>query len=212
MPSFLEAATEPELWQLAVYVQSLGRKPLWEMKGGEVPAFYRQQEQRAQTDLVLHGEYIAAITGCAFCHSPFREDSTMIDELKYAGGQRFEVVPFGTFVTYNLTSDKETGLGNWTDDQIKTFVTSGVRRDGSRMIPYPMPWPNFANMKPQDLTALIAFLRSLPPVSNRVPAPRPPNIGSYLAGKFRMLVLQKDPPLYAYPGNAGVPATAGGAR
>jgi mono/diheme cytochrome c family protein len=212
MPSFLGAATEAELWQLAVYVKSLGRKPLWDMKAEEVPAFYRDRQQESQNDPVRHGEYIASITGCAFCHSPFREDSTMIDEFKYAGGQRFEVVPFGTFVSYNLTSDKETGLGNWTDDQIKTFVTTGVRRDGSRMIPFPMPWPNFANLKPQDLNALIAFLRSLPPVSNRIPAPRSPNIVTYLTGKFRMLVLHKDPPLYAYPGNAGTPVMAGGVR
>ncbi len=212
MPSFLGAATEPELWQLAVYVKSLGRRPLWEMKGEEVSAFYREREQRAQQDPVRQGEYLAATAGCAFCHSPFREDSTMIDDYKFAGGQRFEVVPFGTFVSYNLTSDKDTGLGNWTDDQIKTFVTTGVRRDGSRMIPFPMPWPNYANLKAQDLNALIAFLRSLPPVSNRVPAPRSPNIAMYLAGKFSMLILQRDPPLYAYPGNAGSPAPAGGAR
>jgi mono/diheme cytochrome c family protein len=212
MPSFLGAATGPELWQLAAYVKSLGRKPLWEMKGEEVQAFYREREQSAQQDLVRHGEYIAAITGCAFCHSPFREDNTMIDDYKFAGGQRFEVVPFGTFVSYNLTSDKETGLGNWTDDQIKAFVTTGVRRDGSRMIPFPMPWPNFANLKPQDLNALITFLRSLPPVSNRIPAPRSPNIVTYLTGKFRMLILQKDPPLYVYAGNAGAPAMAGGVR
>jgi len=212
MPSFLGAATEPELWQLALYVQSLGRKPLWEMKSDEVAAFYRDREEGAQQDLVRQGEYIASITGCAFCHSPFRDDNTMIDEFRLAGGQRFEVVPFGTFVSYNLTSDKETGLGNWTDDQITTFVTTGVRRDGSRMIPFPMPWPNYANLKPQDLNALVAYLRSLPPVSNRIPAPRSPNIVSYLAGKFRMLILQKDPPGYNYPGNAGTPVTAGGAQ
>jgi mono/diheme cytochrome c family protein len=211
MPSFLGAATEPELWQLAIYVKSLGRKPLWEMKGDEVAAFYREQDAEAKKDVVRHGEYIAAVVGCAFCHSPFRDDNTMIDEFKLAGGQRFQVVPFGDFVSYNLTSDKETGLGSWTDDQIKTFVTTGVRRDGSRMIPFPMPWPNFANMKPDDLNALVAYLRSLPPVSNRIPAPRSPNIVSYLYGKFKMLILHQDPPLYTYPGNAGTPV-AGGAR
>jgi mono/diheme cytochrome c family protein len=212
MPSFLGAATEPELWQLAVYVKSLGRKPLWDMKGDEIPAYFRAQEAGAKADLVRQGEYIAQISGCAFCHSPFREDSTMIDEFKYAGGQRFDIVPFGTFVSYNLTSDKETGLGGWTDDQIKKFVTTGVRRDGSRMLPFPMPWPNFANMTQQDLNALVAFLRSLPPVSNRIPLPMSPNIVTYLSGKFSMLILHRDPPSWTYPGNAGTPASAGGAR
>jgi hypothetical protein len=106
-------------------------------------------------------------------------------------------------VSSNLTSDKETGMGNWTDDQIKISVTTGTRHDGSRMLPYPMPWPDYATMTPDDLNALVAFLRSLPPVSNRIPAPQSANIVSYLAGKFRMLILHQDPPVYLYPGNAG---------
>jgi hypothetical protein len=80
------------------------------------------------------------------------------------------------------------------------------------MLPFPMPWPNFANMKPQDLNALVAFLRSLPPVSNRIPPPKSPNIASYLIGKFKMLILHIDPAGWNYPGNAGSPAAAGGAR
>lgn len=204
MPSFLNAATEPELWQLAVYIKSLGRKPLWETKDeAAVTAFYRTQQETAAKDMVRHGEYIATIAGCAFCHSPFRDDNTMIDELKYAGGQKFDVVPFGTAVTSNLTSDKESGLGDWTDDEIKKSVAAGLRHDGSRMLPYPMPWANYANMKPDDLNALLAFLRSLPPVSNRIPPWQPRNIASYLAGKFSMVILRKDPPVYVFPGNAG---------
>ena len=203
MPSFLGAATEAELWHLAVFVKSLGRKSVWEMKGDEVAAFYQDQRQEAAKDVVRHGEYLATVEGCAFCHSPFRDDNTMIDKFKYAGGQKFDVTPWGTFVSYNLTSDKETGLGNWSDDQIKTFVTTGTRRDGSRMLPYPMPWPNYASMTPDDLNALVAFLRSLAPVSNRIPAPQSANIVSYLAGKFSMLILHQDPPVYLYPGNAG---------
>ena len=214
MPSFLGAATEPQLWQLAAYVKSLGRKPVWEMKdAGEIAALYRDQQQAAAADRVRHGEYIVSIVGCVFCHSPYRADSTMIEELKLAGGQKVEVVPFGTFVTYNLTSDKETGLGNWTDEQIKKFVTTGVRRDGSRMLPYPMPWPNYASMKPEDLDAVIAYLRSLPPVTNRIPPPVSANIVAFLTGKFRMLILHQDPPLRFYPGNAGSAQVApGGGR
>ena len=203
MPSFLGAATDAELWQLAVFVRTMGRKPLWEMKGEEVANFYKDQQQKAASDVVAHGEYIARVTGCAVCHSPFRADNTIIEELSLAGGQLFRVNPFGDFVSYNLTSDKETGLGNWTDDQIKTFVTKGIRRDGTRMMPYPMPWPNYAHMKDDDLNALVAFLRSLPPVSNRIPPPARPNIASYLAGKFRMLILKEDLPLNIYAGNAG---------
>jgi mono/diheme cytochrome c family protein len=204
MPSFLGAATDAELWQLAVFVQTMGRKPLWEMKGDEVASFYTEQQRMASADLVKQGEYVVAVAGCAICHSPSREDGTMIEEFRMAGGQKFVPRPFGVFVSYNLTSDKETGLGGWTDDEIKTFVTKGIRRDGTRMIPFPMPWPNYAHMKADDLNALVAYLRSLPPIKNRIPAPTKGNIVGYLAGKFRMLVLQQDPPLYVYPGNAGV--------
>jgi mono/diheme cytochrome c family protein len=203
MPSFLNAASDSELWQLAVFVKTMGRKPLWEMKGDEVAGFYKDRQQVAASDIVKHGEYIVSISGCAICHSPYRADNTMIDGMKFAGGQRWRVNPFGDFVSYNLTSDKETGLGSWTDDQIKTFVTKGIRRDGTRMLPFPMPWPNYAHMKADDLNALVAFLRSLPPVSNRIPPPARPNIVSYLAGKFRMLVLKEDPPTNSYAGNAG---------
>ena len=203
MPSFLGAATDAELWQLAVFVKTMGRKPLWEMKGSEVSTYYKDQQLEAERDLEKRGEYIANISGCTVCHSPFDDDNAMIEPLKLAGGRKFRIVPFGDFISYNLTSDKETGLGNWTDDQIKTFITRGVRPDGTRMIPYPMPWPNYAHMKADDLNALVAFLRSLPAVTNRIPPPRQPNIASYLAGKFRMLILKQDPPIYEYPGNAG---------
>ena len=195
MPSFLGAATDPQLWQLATYVKSMARRPVWDMKGEEVATFYRERQQEGLKNRVRHGEYIATVSSCAFCHSPFSEDSTMIEEFKLAGGQLFRIVPFGDFVSYNLTSDKDTGLGAWTDDELKTFLTRGIRRDGSRMLPFPMPWPNYAHMKPEDMDALIAFLRTLPSVSNRIPPPRQPNIVSYLAGKFRMLILGEDLPL-----------------
>jgi hypothetical protein len=71
------------------------------------------------------------------------------------------------------------------------------------MIPYPMPWPSFAGLKEDDLNAVIAYLRSLPPVYNKIPDPKSPNIFSYLWGKFEMLILKKNIPVHAYPGNAG---------
>ena len=120
-----------------------------------------------------------------------------------AGGQKWAAVPFGDFVSYNLTSDKETGLGAWSDDQIKMLVTKGARPDGSRMLPYPMPWTSYANLTASELGALVAYLRTLPPIANRIPPPARPNIVSYLWGKFQLLILKKDLPLLAYPGNAG---------
>ena len=111
--------------------------------------------------------------------------------------------PFGDFIGYNLTSDKETGLGNWTDEQIKQAVTRGTRPDGSRMMPFPMDWASFSTLTPQDLDALIAYLRTVPPVSNRIPSHRQPFLPVYLWGKFKFLMLGDDPPIAFFPGNAG---------
>lgn len=203
MPSYVGSASDREMWDLANYVVSLGRKPVWEMNAGEVQAFYASLDDRAKQDPVGRGKYLVTTIGCEFCHSPVREDGSIIEELRMAGGQRWDLYPYDDVVSYNLTSDKETGLGDWTDDQIKTFLTKGIRRDGSRMIPYPMPWPALAHLKDDDLNAIIAYLRTLPPVYNRIPEPKSPNIFSYLWGKFRALILKEDIPLLVFPGNAG---------
>jgi hypothetical protein len=71
------------------------------------------------------------------------------------------------------------------------------------MIPYPMPWPAFAHLKEDDLNAIVAYLRTLPPIHNKIPDPESPNIFSYLWGKFRGLILKEDIPLRVYAGNAG---------
>ena len=64
-------------------------------------------------------------------------------------------------------------------------------------------------MTPDDISAIVAYLRTVPPVSNKVPTPSRRFLPLYLWGKFRMLLLGNDPPIVVYPGNAG---TAGGRR
>jgi cbb3-type cytochrome c oxidase subunit III len=207
MPSFVTAASETELRNLAGYVLTFARKPVWDMTAGEVSAFYQAQAAEAVRDPVRRGRYIVSTVGCSFCHTPVRADGSLVDNMLFAGGQKWTAAPFGDFVSYNLTSDKETGLGGWTDDQIKAVLTRGIRPDGSRMLPYPMPWPSYASLSAADLSAVVAYLRTVPPISNRIPAPTRPNIVSYLWGKFQLLILKKDMPLVTYPGNVG---SAGG--
>lgn len=203
MPSFVDAASETELRSLAAYVLSLARKPVWDMTAEEVTAFYRAQAAEAARDPVRHGRYLVSTIGCSFCHTPVRADGSLVDGMLFAGGQKWTATPFGDFVSYNLTADKETGLGGWTDDQIKAVLTRGVRPDGSRMLPYPMPWPSYAGLSAADLSAMVAYLRTIPAIPNRIPAPTRPNIVSYLWGKFQLLILKRDMPLIVYPGNAG---------
>lgn len=203
MPSYKGAATEREMWDLANYIVSIGRKPVWSMNEKELEAFYGEQEKANEENPVDHGKYLVESLGCGYCHTPVRKDGSIVEELKYAGGQHWNLYPYGDYVSYNLTSDKETGLGGWTDDQITTFLTKGIRRDGSRMIPFPMPWTAYAKLKDSDLKAVIKYLRTLPAVYNKIPLPEKSNIFSYLWGKFKMLILKKDLPLRAYAGNTG---------
>ena len=70
----------------------------------------------------------------------------------------------------NLTPDNETGLGKWTTDEIVAAFQTGKRPDGRELAPI-MPWRNFASFTPEDAQAIAAYLKSLPPIANKVPGP-----------------------------------------
>lgn len=203
MPSFADAASDAEMWDLANYVVSLSRKPLWTMTAGEVAAFYARQDAADRADPVRRGKYLVDTMGCALCHSSFDRNKRMMPGTHLAGGMLIRIEPFGDFPAGNLTSDKATGLGSWSDDEIKRAITKGILRDGTRLPPFPMDYPSFSTLKPDDLDAIVKYLRSVPPVVNRVPAPAWKPLPMYLWAKFRMLVLGQDLPTVYYPGNAG---------
>jgi mono/diheme cytochrome c family protein len=204
MPSYVGSTSDQDLKHLANYVLSIARKPIWRMQGSEIRDFYTSQAEAGGANPVSRGEYIVRGYGCADCHTPIREDGTVMAELRLAGGQRWKLGPYGEFYPGNLTSDEETGLGAWTDDQIKLYLRSGVRPDGTRMLPFPMPWPGYAHLTEDDINAIVAYLRTVPPIRNKVPDPQPKNIISYLWSKFKMLILKEEWAAYVYPGNAGV--------
>ena len=85
------------------------------------------------------------------------------------------VGPWGTSFAANLTSDA-TGIGNWTEEQFERALRHGLYKglEGSRPLLPPMPWQNLVNMKPEDMKAVFAYLKSTKPVENVVPAPIPP--------------------------------------
>jgi mono/diheme cytochrome c family protein len=119
----------------------------------------------------VRGKYLVNLGGCFDCHTPgyfFGKP----DMTRYLGGSEvgFEIPDLGVFYGPNLTPDKDTGLGSWTDAQIAAALTTGVRPDGRVLAPI-MPWPAFANLTKDDVGAIVAFLRSLPPVKNKVPGP-----------------------------------------
>ena len=125
MPSFKESASDTDMWDLANYVVSLARKPVWSMTAEEATALYAGLDADAKANPVARGHYLVDTLGCSICHSPMDENKRMLPGMRLAGGLLFRVEPFGDYPTGNLTSDKETGLGNWTDDQIKNVVTRG---------------------------------------------------------------------------------------
>jgi cytochrome c oxidase cbb3-type subunit 2 len=203
MPSFADAASDAEMWDLANYVVSLARKPIWSMSAPEVQAFYAHQEAQAKADPVSRGARLVETLGCVLCHSPVDDQKRILPGMKLAGGMRIRIVPFGDFPTGNLTSDKTTGLGNWTNDEIRRVITKGILRDGSRLLPFPMDYGSFSTLTADDLDAIVAYLRTVPAVSNSVPPPSRPFLPVYLWGKFKMLILGDDPRMVFFSGNAG---------
>ena len=116
--------------------------------------------QDTQKELVARGQYIFAVSGGCACHSERKG-------VYHAGARPFQI-PIGTVYSTNITSVPETGLGNWTDQQIIDALIKGLRKDGSRLLPL-MPYTLYSGMAQEDLKALVAYLRSLKPVKKATP-------------------------------------------
>lgn len=109
-----------------------------------------------------YGAYIAGpVAHCLECHTTFGPEGPMFETALGAGGFEFPG-PWGVSVAPNITSSED-GLAGYSDDELKTMITTGVRPDGSHMLP-PMPYHHFAKMTPEDLDALVAYLRTIPPL------------------------------------------------
>jgi mono/diheme cytochrome c family protein len=120
---------------------------------------------------VARGKYLVTIASCHDCHTPgyFLGKPDMA---RFLGGSEvgFDMPGLGVFHGPNLTPDKETGLGSWTDKQVVEAIQQGKRPDNRMLAPI-MPYHAFANLTKQDVDAIVAFLRSIPPVKNKVPGP-----------------------------------------
>src|SRR5215813_9069371 len=121
--------------------------------------------------LIEHGRYLATLGDCVACHTNLNGGKA------FAGGRPIET-PFGFIVTPNITPDRETGIGNWTDEQFDNAVRRGVRPNGSRLFPA-MPYTAYTKMSRDDVKAIRAYLATIPPAHNSVVAnqlPFPLNI------------------------------------
>jgi mono/diheme cytochrome c family protein len=159
--------------------------------------------QAGPKELVKRGEVLATFGGCHDCHSPktMTPQGPVPDKAHllsgYPAAQAVPAVPAGALAqgkwsvmtnddltawvgpwgisfAANLTPDKTTGLGGWTADQFIKTMRTGKHLGVGRPILPPMPWQGYAALSDAELKALFAYLRSVKPIQNQVPATIPP--------------------------------------
>jgi len=157
----------------------------------------------ATKDQVARGEYLVTLGGCDDCHSPktFTPKGPVPDMSRRLSGApagaKLPAIPagaisptgwgglttndftawagaWGVSFAANLTPDKTTGLGSWTEAAFINSLRTGKHKGVLRDILPPMPWQNYGKLNDADLKAMFAFLQSLKPVQNKVPDPIPP--------------------------------------
>jgi mono/diheme cytochrome c family protein len=120
------------------------------------------------------GEYLVRIMDCGGCHTSGALIGKPDPKLTLAGSHiGFGMPGLGVFYPPNLTPDRETGIGEWSEADIVKAVRTGERPDGRVLAPV-MPWHSYSALTDADARALAAYLKSLPPVRNAVPPPAGP--------------------------------------
>lgn len=161
---------------------------------------------------VARGAQLVSLGGCGDCHTPMRFEPTLNmpvpnRALLLSGhpvgapdpngepgkgdqgviGATFTSfrLPFGVVYSANLTPDKTTGLGSWTAAQFIATMRTGHHQGTGRPVLPPMPWQNLASASEDDLSAIFAYLQSIPAVTNKVPAPKvPPPVFDAIAKSY----------------------------
>ena len=150
----------------------------------------------AASTMVARGQYLAMIQGCHDCHTPKKmgpqgpepdfsralsghpEQPKLPPPPKLPQGPWIATLswdltawsgPWGISYAINLTPDENTGIGIWTEDMFIKALRTGRHMGTSRPILPPMPWQDISQMTDQDIKAVFAYLKSLPPIKNRVP-------------------------------------------
>jgi len=118
---------------------------------------------------VERGSYLVnTIMTCGNCHSPKGPPAAVAGK-DFSSGLTFDEPPFKVTAS-NITQDKETGIGAWSDADIKKLLLTGVRPDGVQVAEV-MPTAFYPILIPSDLDAIVAYLRTIKPIKNKVPDP-----------------------------------------
>ena len=128
----------------------------------------------AERAIAERGRYIVMTTGCIGCHATNGPQGPDLTKYLAGGGLKIQTA-HGTFVSRNLTPDKDTGLARRTDDEVKRVLRSGVFPDGHVVPATTMPWGAFSNWTEEDRHAVVVYLRHLKPVRHQTPEPAPGN-------------------------------------
>jgi mono/diheme cytochrome c family protein len=139
-----------------------------------IPTAPSHQPVPAPSDRAAYGAYLVNAAVCADCHTPMDEQGAPLPGMDFAGGTPFSPNGVGLVRSANITPDAGTGIGTWTEEQFvdkfRAFRDQPVRtlEGAERLQNTEMPWTYYAGMKDDDLRAIYAYLRSRPPVVNRV--------------------------------------------
>src|SRR4051794_13370423 len=117
------------------------------------------------------GKYLVdSVMGCLGYHSPIEANRPGAPPVaaKLGSGARWPDANLPWLVAPNITSDRETGAGNWSDDTWARAIREGIGHDGRALFPV-MPYPNFRTLSDEDLASVVVYMRSLPPVRNELP-------------------------------------------
>jgi mono/diheme cytochrome c family protein len=124
----------------------------------------------AERAIAERGRYIVMTAGCIGCHAVVGSQGPDLSLYLGGGGLKIQT-PHATFVSRNLTPDKETGLGRRTDDEVKRVLRSGTFSDGHVVEGTVMPWPVFSTWTEEDRHAVVVYLRHLKPIHHVTPEP-----------------------------------------
>jgi mono/diheme cytochrome c family protein len=122
----------------------------------------------AETPAERGGYLVNTLMTCQNCHTPIGPNGPQFDKA-LSGGLNFDTPAFNVTAP-NITPDPETGIGKWTDAQIKTLLRTGVNPSGVKIAPI-MPTGFYEMLTERDMDAIVAYLRTVKPVRNEVPAP-----------------------------------------
>jgi mono/diheme cytochrome c family protein len=147
-------------------------KSLMAIAVGSIVAGLLATAASAQTPpaaLLARGNYLVnVVMSCNNCHTPMGPNGPDLSRA-LSGGLTFDEIPFKVTAS-NITPDKETGIGAWSDAALKAFLRTGVRPNGVATAPI-MPTAFYSRMTPGDLDAIVAYLRSIPAIHRATPPP-----------------------------------------